>query len=213
MRENITYVTSYTCNIFSHWLRPCPTTDRKQVLVSSMLAQHHCNCSWSLLMSWLLASPGHLQSGIPYLFDLCGINWIGISLDTECRDHSVYGLTQLSQWERMLQCNIASHWLRPYTEWSLGLTCQITKTLRSISIRHRSNILPSDWCLIKADPRVFVIRNLGWSATRSPVWSCGVTYRWSGVEAAASMAQDQPHLWKKGNGMRYLIYRRMMYWT
>ena len=28
------------------------------------------------------------------------------------RDHFVYGL---SQWETMLQCNIVSHWLSPYT--------------------------------------------------------------------------------------------------
>ena len=31
-------------------------------------------------------------------------------------DHSGYGL---SQWEKTLQCNIISHWLSPYTEWSL----------------------------------------------------------------------------------------------
>ena len=29
------------------------------------------------------------------------------------RDHSVYGL---SQWETTLQCNVVSHWLRPYTQ-------------------------------------------------------------------------------------------------
>ena len=32
------------------------------------------------------------------------------------RDCSVYGL---SQWDTTLQCNIASHWLNPYTEWCL----------------------------------------------------------------------------------------------
>ena len=32
------------------------------------------------------------------------------------RDHFVYAF---SQWETTLQCNIVSHWLGPYTEWSL----------------------------------------------------------------------------------------------
>ena len=31
------------------------------------------------------------------------------------RDHSGYGP---SQWETTLQCNVVSHWLSPYTEWS-----------------------------------------------------------------------------------------------
>ena len=31
-------------------------------------------------------------------------------------DHCGYGL---SQWETMLQCNVGSHWLSPYPEWSL----------------------------------------------------------------------------------------------
>ena len=34
------------------------------------------------------------------------------------RDHSGYGL---SQWETTLYCNVVSHWLSPYPEWSLGL--------------------------------------------------------------------------------------------
>ena len=32
------------------------------------------------------------------------------------RDHSGYGL---NQWEATLQYNVVSHWLRPYTEWSI----------------------------------------------------------------------------------------------
>ena len=32
------------------------------------------------------------------------------------RDHSGY---ELSQWEMPLQCNVISHWLNPYPEWSL----------------------------------------------------------------------------------------------
>ena len=39
--------------------------------------------------------------------------------------HSGYGL---SQWETTLQCNVVSHWLSPYAEWSL---CSI---LRKISL-------------------------------------------------------------------------------
>ena len=33
-----------------------------------------------------------------------------------CRDHSGHGR---SQWEMTLQCNVASHWVSPYLEWSL----------------------------------------------------------------------------------------------
>ena len=32
--------------------------------------------------------------------------------------YSEYGL---SQWETTLRCNVVSHWLSPYSEWSLGL--------------------------------------------------------------------------------------------
>ena len=35
---------------------------------------------------------------------------------SECRDHSWYGL---SQWEMKVYCNVISHWLGPYPEWSL----------------------------------------------------------------------------------------------
>ena len=34
------------------------------------------------------------------------------------RDHSEY---ELSQWETTLHCNVVSHWLSPFPEWSLGL--------------------------------------------------------------------------------------------
>ena len=37
------------------------------------------------------------------------------------RDHTVYGL---SQWETMLLCNIVSHWLSPYLEWSYWVWAQ-----------------------------------------------------------------------------------------
>ena len=36
------------------------------------------------------------------------------------RNHSANGL---SQWEMKLQCNIVSHWLSPYTEWSPSVKC------------------------------------------------------------------------------------------
>ena len=35
-----------------------------------------------------------------------------------CRDHFVYAP---SQWQIMLQCNVISHWLGAYTEWTLLL--------------------------------------------------------------------------------------------
>ena len=45
----------------------------------------------------LLQTPGHFQC--------------------DNRAHSGY---ELSQWETTLQCNVVSHWLRPYTEWSMN---------------------------------------------------------------------------------------------
>ena len=36
----------------------------------------------------------------------------------DIRGHYVY---ELSQWETMLLCNIVSHWLSPYPEWSLDM--------------------------------------------------------------------------------------------
>ena len=42
------------------------------------------------------------------------------------RDHSGYGL---SQWETMLQCTVVSHWLSPYSEWSLDITTLFVSSL------------------------------------------------------------------------------------
>ena len=43
----------------------------------------------------------------------------------ECREHSEFGR---SQWETTLHCNVVSHWLCPYSEWSVewdvGLGCR-----------------------------------------------------------------------------------------
>ena len=36
------------------------------------------------------------------------------------RDQYTYGI---SQWETTLQCNVVSHWLSPYPNWSLSNTC------------------------------------------------------------------------------------------
>ena len=48
------------------------------------------------------------------------------------RDHSGYGL---SQWETMLQCNIVSHWLSPYPEWSLLITVNAYVTTQGLIVR------------------------------------------------------------------------------
>ena len=49
--------------------------------------------------------------------------WImTLFMPLDCRDYSGYGL---SQWEKMLQCDI-TYWLSPYLKWSLhwiSLTC------------------------------------------------------------------------------------------
>ena len=39
-----------------------------------------------------------------------------MDLQTTPRDHSQY---ELSQWEKTLLCNVFSHWLSPYLQWSL----------------------------------------------------------------------------------------------
>ena len=50
--------------------------------------------------------------------------------------HSGYGL---SQWERTLHCNTVSHWLGPYTEWSLKQDYSIAPVRSKLSRRIRKN--------------------------------------------------------------------------
>ena len=50
---------------------------------------------------------------------------------------------------------ITGHNNDPITPWAQ--TPQIAKTLRSTSIRHRSDAKLSDWCIIDVDPRIFAI--------------------------------------------------------
>ena len=44
-----------------------------------------------------------------------------ISVEFDISHRSFCGL---SQWEATLHCNVSSHWLRPYTEWSIWY-CQL----------------------------------------------------------------------------------------
>ena len=57
----------------------------------------------------------------------------------------------LSQWEMMLQCNIISHWLSPYPEWSLafvleGQATSIFLTLITVDLMFYKNIF---WPFVK----------------------------------------------------------------
>ena len=45
--------------------------------------------------------------------------WVKIWFICYIRDHSGYGF---SQWGTTLQCNVVSHWLSPYLEWSLYIS-------------------------------------------------------------------------------------------
>ena len=56
---------------------------------------------------------------------------------------------------------------------------QITKTLGSISTRHRSDTFVSDRCLIDIDPRIFVTWELTWhnSLAEGPILSYGGALR------------------------------------
>ena len=51
------------------------------------------------------------------------------------REHPGYGL---SQWETTLQCNVVSHWLSSYPEWSLGQLCSwIAHCIISANIKNK----------------------------------------------------------------------------
>ena len=82
----------------------------------------------SVSMSWFTFLPTVL-SWQEFLFDQWFVGWTGIIL---CMvnmshwyiwnapyniDHSGYGLSQRETW---LQRNVVSHWMSPYSEWSLG---------------------------------------------------------------------------------------------
>ena len=81
----------------------------------------------ALLMQWLLKLPMHQQAWY-WLVRTDNMYWclnsaIKIWLTpyvTFTRDHSGYGRSQL---EMPLQCNIVSHWLNPYPDWSLFHSC------------------------------------------------------------------------------------------
>ena len=52
--------------------------------------------------------------------------WVPIKFNQDMtQGHSVYGL---SQWEATLHCNVVSHWLSPYPEWSLWLKLSSVKS-------------------------------------------------------------------------------------
>ena len=56
------------------------------------------------------------------------------------RDHSGY---ELSQWETTLPCNVVSHWLSPYPEWSLRR--QIRGLKRNIDNFRTVSLTHTDW--------------------------------------------------------------------
>ena len=87
----------------------CEIVGRRVIFIWSLI----CGSSWSGLIK---AGPG--------LANLC--QWKRPLREIITRDgvihhiswdHSGYGL---SQWEKTLLCNVVSHWLSPYQEWSLS---------------------------------------------------------------------------------------------
>ena len=50
-----------------------------------------------------------------------------VSIEKETAENRDYSGCGLSQWETTLQCNIVSHWLRPYPEWSQERLLMATK--------------------------------------------------------------------------------------
>ena len=69
-----------------------------------------CSISW-LLMAWQGQEPGHQQ---PWYWG----SYPGTFKFQHQTDQSLCGL---SQWETTLQCNVVSHWLSPYPEWTLDI--------------------------------------------------------------------------------------------
>ena len=67
---------------------------------------------------------------------LTTMSWQNIFLSFS-RDLSVYGL---SQWETTFHCNVVSHWLSAYTEWSLS-SRPIENVLRCVCVINQHQLL------------------------------------------------------------------------
>ena len=83
-------------------------------------AHFQTNCSLDCPQTWLIHSLWYSPSMITLELHGCLLvifDKAFLSCDYH-RDHTRYGLIQ---WETTLHCNVVSHWLSPYPEWSLLL--------------------------------------------------------------------------------------------
>ena len=82
---------------------------------------------WTLLYSWFkhiysTTIWSQLYNSYPLLLCLSRVILHLATLTPYTRDNSGYGL---SKWEKTLHCNVVSHWLSPYPEWSLQTQVEI----------------------------------------------------------------------------------------
>ena len=90
---------------------------------------------------------------------------------TRSRDHSCYGL---SQWEMVLHCNVISHWLSPYLEWSLKHCGLLRFTLKENKHIHDINSLVTGGC--NNDFKLAIPKHMTWFKFTSTL--CKIALRW-----------------------------------
>ena len=95
----------------SKQLWPVTAMESRRVVNVSLRSSAWLECLCSM---WIITAPRDLLllcwRGLWYRLEWI-VLWLLVS-----RDISMYGL---SQWDVMLHCNVISHWLSPYAEWSL----------------------------------------------------------------------------------------------
>ena len=63
-----------------------------------------------------------LNSWLHWIGHYCNYIWgLTVGVYTLCRVYRYQSVHALSQWDRMLHCNIISHWLAVYTKWPLDI--------------------------------------------------------------------------------------------
>ena len=109
-------------------------------------------CSWCIYFpfiqdfaKYLVAILYHFSGALITLFKLLGLPY-GIIY----RDHSVYGP---SQWQTALQCNAVSHWLGPYTEWSLHLSWSVMVLVTVLCLTAPSHNYLNQWLILSIRPQ------------------------------------------------------------
>ena len=101
----------------------------RDIMVILLSSQPNLSRTFSIVVS-CYTGPCSITAWLYYIFIAVMLYILKINkansgplpANVHIRDHCVY---ELSQWEMTLQCNVISHWLSSYTEWSLHVSPQL----------------------------------------------------------------------------------------